>query len=394
MTRGNSVRAPNWLVRAKPSVQKIAQRLSHLVKDPDEDLAKWVIGHLFPFETPLYKTPYMNPGTYTTPVRCMFRSTFITNTTGLGWVGFAPSYAVDDFCVNLSGAAGTSSVINYADAGTGTAGLNGSPYGVADFTTSGTDTTAGRRVMARWCKCAFRIQNITPAVNRGGVGFMGATNGGGTSANNTSQTNYAELKAQGAVMDVDVNGAWNEYVVTPANDEDYKFGYKPYYRPQYAYSTNWEQTASGAAQFETENVPVEGVFAFINAPSAATPQTYVVEIIFDWEYIAPGVSNTGGASFARTSNYPTDCPAHNNGTLHMQAALAKARQSQPDAAHRATKARSHSFAHKVGDFFKSVGHDIAKPLDDAIGGISAGLGIDLGGSAVDAVGSALSFAFL
>lgn len=394
MTKAFSVKLPFRGVRsphqALQQVRAMTSAKKALGPMWDHDLAEWVKSHLFPFEYPHRKVPYMPPASGTTPVRAIWRGTVQTNTYGVGWIAFAPSYAYDDPCIAYSGSTGVLQVIDTADTGTQTATLAGSPYAMADFTTSGTETTPSQRIMPRWGKCAFRIQNVSPSEKRGGDGFIGCVNGGMETSDNIGENQYMTLKQQGAIQDIDVNGAWNEFVPTPIGDDDYKFGPNPYYRPSFAMTTKYN--TSGGVDY-TQRQPCLPCFAWWIAASGDAA-SYLVEIVFDFDFMQPGVGNTAGASFANQASNPTPVPQHNPGALALAQALFHARNGQPDAAHRSHHGRASQFVHGVGRFFKSLGHDIAKPLDDAIEGVAAGIGLGGTAGALDAAGAALSWALL
>lgn len=208
---------------------------------------------------------------------------------------------------------------------------------------------------------------------------MGNINGGMATANMIDESAYPQLKQQGACIDVDVNGEWNEWTVLPLSDDDYKFSDHPFGAPLFSLAPR--QGTVGASVSETFDY-CSPCFAFIRAPSgAANVQTYQFECVFNWDYIMPGSQTATGTSQTQSTTLPTPCPPHHEGVLHTAQAIVLARMTHDNAA--VTAKSHHSTAHKVGEVFKHIFEGPA----EAIG---AGLGaLGVGGAYADAIGAVI-----
>lgn len=352
---------------------------------PVPALSKFVAGQILPFETQPAKVPYFPPPSGTTQVRGLARGTFVTGgSSDFGFIALAPTYASDITAVYASESTFTANEIETTSTGVGQYVLAGNPYTAGYFEAGSNQNQSSTRVIPRWGRCAFRIQNITPADSRGGWGYMGCLNAGMADCNHINEKSYMALKSQGAVQDVDVNGEWNEFTLLPCNDEDFKFQDTPFPLPKFSMAPNWDT----AGDDDVEYRPVLPAFAIIKAPSG-TPQTYNWEMIFDWDYLYPGLD--AGSELQQQTIMPTPAPAHHPGVAHLAQALWIARQGAATAKKTAHGARK--IGAKIGHFFKSVGHFIGhNPVEDVIGGGLGALGV--GGATADSIGSALSFAFL
>lgn len=355
------------------------------VKHPATALAEYAAALSDPFNGRHIKVPFNPPPSGTSPVTCYARGTFQTNTAGFGFLTFAPSYANDDSCITYSLATGTTTTVNPNPVALETAQqvFVGSPYPISNFLTPENDGGNGtQKILARWGRCAFRIQNVTDAQSRGGTAFMGQINGGMASSRFVDNSTYPLLKQQMACLDVDVNGKWNTWNVLPVGTQDFGFDYYSTYRPMFSMATTFPGTGN---PFQFLNV--SPCFAFVTAPNAATVQTYQWEIMFDFDYLQPACQTPAGLPQTNSTSLPTPCPPHHVGVSSIGHCLATIRASQTSAAE--TEPKKESTAAKLGHFLRSMGHDIDDPKAILQGGLSA-LGFQGASAFVDSLGTVAS----
>lgn len=339
-----------------------------------DSLGKFAATVIDPFGTEHAKVPYMPAASSSTPVRVLARGTVTTGSNGYGFLAWHPTYGSDDQNITYTTSTFAGTTIDFgAPVGQIVSEvMTGHPYTMNYFYTGQTDAGASTRgrVLPRSGAWGFRIQNITPAQTRGGQAFMGAINDGQQSCAGTDNSSYMNLKEQGVVKDVDVNGEWNEFSILPGDPRDYVFGQNIYAAPIYSTVENTQSAASDSILYNLVNP----CFAWIQAPSTAAGmnQTYLWEIVGNYDYITGGVQ-IAGAQPANTNIFPTPSPPHHEGLPNLAKAVFQSTLGHTTAA--VTAKAHHSTADKVKTFFDHVGHDITNPKAWLAGGASAmGLG--------------------
>lgn len=384
------VRAPSVNVIGTGSTYVNRQQVAP-IEHKAHALGRFAATYIDPFGTEHAKAPYMPAASSSTPVRVLARGTVTTTSAdGYGWLAWSPSYASDDLSIFATQAnTGVGIVIDFTATNLNNQAFQGSPYTLSYFRIGQTDAgnSPTGQVLARMGVFAMRLQNITPAETRGGQGFMGTINDGQQSCAQLDNSSYMTLKQQGTIKDIDVNGAWNEFTILPGDTRDFEFGGNKWYRPVFSQVVN-TSTPNTTGTIWNGCIPC---FAYIQAPSAAQPQTYTWELVGNWDYIIGGIQ-ASAAQPTNVSQFPTPTPPHHEGLPNLAKALFHATLGHASGA--VTAASHHSTADKVKTFFDHVGHDITNPKAWIAGGMGAlGLGQYSGevGGLLDAAGSALSF---